>query len=60
MQKRLWGLESLEPRLMMSGNVTVRVSGQEPLYNLKIDGDGQSNQITVSFDEVQQGLPVRQ
>lgn len=58
MRKRLLGIESLEPRLLLSGNVTVRVSGQYPLYDLKITGDSLGNQIAVSYDEVQRTWTV--
>ena len=53
MRNRPLRLEWLEPRLLMSGNVTVRVSGQSPLYDLKIRGDGLSNQIYVTYNEAQ-------
>ncbi len=42
--------EALEPRLVMSGNVIVQISGQYPLYDLKVDGDGLGNQITIASD----------
>lgn len=53
MRNRPLRLEWLEPRLLMSGNVTVRVSGQSPRYNLKITGDDLSNQIYVTYNEAQ-------
>lgn len=44
---------SRSSRLLLSGNVTVRVSRQYPLYDLKITGDSLGNQIAASHDEVQ-------
>ncbi len=50
MQGTILRYEALEPRLVMSGNVVVQISGQYPLYNLKVDGDSQGNQITIASD----------
>jgi len=58
MHRRQLRLESLEPRWLMSGNVTVRVAGQYPLYDLVIDGDGLANQIAIRYDQTQRTWTV--
>ncbi len=50
MKGTLLRYEALEPRLVMSGNVIVQISGQYPVYDLKVTGDAQGNQITISSD----------
>jgi len=47
MKKRHLSFESLEPRLVMDGNVMVSVVAGD----LKVVGDSAANQITVSFDQ---------
>ncbi|MGQ9563821.1 MAG: hypothetical protein ACUVQG_10050 [Thermogutta sp.] len=51
MNKRRLTFESLEPRLVMAGKVSVSISGQYPKYDLKVKGDSLDNQIKISSDE---------